>query len=344
MSKLAATVSSIVFAFALCGADNIHDIKQSGPAKNMTPEQRRAVEQLTLARSDNVMFVMPEGWRRKDKDSGVTLLYPADLPQGQWAELRLPPPEAKNGSSKDHVARGADQMKKMFNNFRELAPAETTKLPSGEATAVAVSVEDAAQNNATLIFVLCYVETGDLVQPFVIATNSPELFQKHEKTFTKISDSVEFANQTKLADGEPALTMLTVVRVIDFLEWALDVPFTQEQKLRVQEELVKVWKANNRMEIDGCVELIKVRQQLRGQEKVKQDLARVAIQEEALKQWRVGKDDIDKCLVAIYDAGHKPIAAGDPPLTRQVTDAVAELTYFMASQLDGGATSLPARK
>jgi len=159
-----------------------------------------------------------------------------------------------------------------------------------------------------------------------------------------VLDSVEFANQTKLADGEPALTLLEVVRVIDFLEWALDVPFTQEQKVRVQEELVKAWKANHRTEIDGCLALIKLRQQIREQDKAKQDLARVSIQEEALKTWRQGKDDIDKYLVAIYDAGHKPIVAGNPPLTRQVTDAVAELTYFMASQLDGGGEVVPSQE
>ena len=50
---------------------------------------------------------------------------------------------------------------------------------------------------------------------------------------------------------------------------------------------------------------------------------------------RKDSDKASKLLVEIYDAARKPIAPGEPPLTRQQSDAALELFYFMAGQLEG---------
>jgi hypothetical protein len=48
-------------------------------------------------------------------------------------------------------------------------------------------------------------------------------------------------------------------------------------------------------------------------------------------------------LLGIYDAGHVAIAAGDPPLTRQVVNAYAELYGFVLGQAQRGKAIAPDR-
>jgi hypothetical protein len=69
--------------------------------------------------------------------------------------------------------------------------------------------------------------------------------------------------------------------------------------------------------------------------KEQRELARQAAQPEAIKQWRTETDAVAKLMVQIYDAAHQPIAPGDPPLTRQSSDALLEVLFFMACQVNG---------
>jgi hypothetical protein len=52
-------------------------------------------------------------------------------------------------------------------------------------------------------------------------------------------------------------------------------------------------------------------------------------------------DPTAKWMLAIYEAGHQPIADGTPPLTRQVTDAFAELMCFMIGEVLGQEVPVP---
>src|SRR5207244_668933 len=64
------------------------------------------------------------------------------------------------------------------------------------------------------------------------------------------------------------------------------------------------------------------------------EVVRRKLQPEILKQMRADKDNPDtKWLLEVYDATHKPIAPGDPPLTRQMSDAFAELACFMIGEV-----------
>jgi hypothetical protein len=164
--------------FSVRAAEDPLNVRQNGPAKHMSESERRAFDRTpTMARADNVLFAMPDGWRRRDKDSGVSIIYPTDCPQGQWVELRFVPPEPKNGSVRDHAARGVEQIKKMFTSCRDLAPATVSRLEyGGEAIMQLVAATDSGQN--TILFALCYCAADDLVQPLIIATNSGQLYQR----------------------------------------------------------------------------------------------------------------------------------------------------------------------
>lgn len=61
--------------------------------------------------------------------------------------------------------------------------------------------------------------------------------------------------------------------------------------------------------------------------------ARSMAQPEMIKKMRADKGNPDaQTLVAAYDAAHPPIAAGNPPLTRQASDAWTELFCFVRNQ------------
>ena len=46
-------------------------------------------------------------------------------------------------------------------------------------------------------------------------------------------------------------------------------------------------------------------------------------------------------VLEIYYSAHTPIAQGNPPLTRQVADAYAEVNCFMISEVIGGEAFKP---
>jgi hypothetical protein len=151
-----------------------------------------------------------------------------------------------------------------------------------------------------------------------------------------------------LADGTPALTSETVDTVTDFVEWVLDVPFTRDQRDALRNHLVDSWERNDKTEINGVQEIIKGRLQLdKLTDPQKKELARQMIRTEILKQWRqeaTQGDKMARLMVEIFDSANKAIAAGDPPLTRQSTDATLEILHFMASKVVGAGDVAPGKE
>ena len=63
---------------------------------------------------------------------------------------------------------------------------------------------------------------------------------------------------------------------------------------------------------------------------------RVKIEPELLAQMKQQPNvPMDRWAPAVYEASHKPIANGTPPLTRQGTDAFLESLFFMVGEVSG---------
>ncbi|HEX8912004.1 MAG TPA: hypothetical protein VF796_06560, partial [Humisphaera sp.] len=152
---------------------------------------------------------------------------------------------------------------------------------------------------------------------------------------------VRLPSRTVLAEGPGGqkLTLNTVLRVGDFLEWLLETPFTAAQRDELQAYLVDAYKRADAGEIAAVQEVHKVREQLDKLTPEQRDFAREAARAEAMKEWREEArkgDRLAKRMVEIYDAGRAALATGDdgdPPLTRQAADASLEAVYFMASKV-----------
>src|SRR5205807_10517109 len=100
-------------------------------------------------------------------------------------------------------------------------------------------------------------------------------------------------------------------------------------------EIRGFWKKKDHEQIDGMDKLLEARDQLAGLSAEKRELARQAILDGAMKEWRKDPTAAARMMVEIYDCSHKPIADGTPPLTRQSVDAFAELLCFASGQVGG---------
>ena len=160
--------------------------------------------------------------------------------------------------------------------------------------------------------------------------------QPVEKPAPEAKPSRPEANPVVLAKGDPDLTQKMVDDFNHFIAWLLEAPLTQEQKGQVRDGLVAGWKRGDKGEIQGVLESLQVREQVWQMKEEERALVRKQVQPEFLKELRAkAGDESARWLLGIYDSAHKPLAAGSPPLTRQMTDAYAEVTFFMLGEAAG---------
>jgi hypothetical protein len=193
---------------------------------------------------------------------------------------------------------------------------------------------------------LVFPRAGSEVHPVFFVSNDHALYTKHSATMTAFVQGIRLSDLIVLADGRPPLTQAKVDQTIDFLEWLMEVPFTEAQRRTIVTFFVDAWRKNDRTEIDGMADVLAMRAQLAKLTAAEKEVARQAAQPETIKQWRTESDAGAKLMVEIYDAAHKPIAPGEPPLTRQGADAMLEVLLFMAAEVEGqpAVSATPAMK
>jgi hypothetical protein len=142
--------------------------------------------------------------------------------------------------------------------------------------------------------------------------------------------------ETVLAPGDPPLTREGLDRFTYFVEWLLDVPLTQQQKQLVATSFVEAWEKQDAEEIQGYVDTLDLEAQVSALPKEDRLLVREQVQPQVLELLRnQPNDEGARWLLGIYEAGHQPLAEGNPPLTRQMADAYVELMCFMLSEVIG---------
>ena len=167
-------------------------------------------------------------------------------------------------------------------------------------------------------------------------STSTAAFQEHGVAASTLVNGLRLTTAIQLEPGEPPLTRFMVDETGDFLEWLLQSPLTDGQRATVEEEMRKSWKADNRKDIDDVRELLEGREKLAEMKPGEREVVRQAVLDEAIKGWREDKESpAAQMALSIHDAANKPIAAGDPPLTRQQVDAFTEFIYFAAGQTAG---------
>jgi predicted component of type VI protein secretion system len=148
-------------------------------------------------------------------------------------------------------------------------------------------------------------------------------------------DACRLAHAQMLVAGDPPLTVYDVEETIECLQWVMDAPFTAEQREVFRSEIIDGWKKKDAETIQSVSQVFKFRAELAKLPAEKQEFVRKQCEAEVVATLRKDTDKCSKLLTEIYDAAHKPIAEGDPALTRQQADSALELFFFMAAQLEG---------
>jgi hypothetical protein len=138
------------------------------------------------------------------------------------------------------------------------------------------------------------------------------------------------ASDPVLAQGNPPLTESMVTRFTDFQAWLFEIPFTQQQRERIRAMLLQDWKKPEEIKSDMSWLTLEA-DFAKGAPDVR-EFMRLELEAKVLKDLRADKTNPDsQWLVAAYDDAHRPIAAGNPPLTESM---VSHYSYFIAWLLE----------
>ena len=144
--------------------------------------------------------------------------------------------------------------------------------------------------------------------------------------------------------GNPPLTQEMVDKGARLFEWLLDTRLTEEQHLQFQDSIARSWKTGNQNEIAGTLNVLKFHEDLGRKTEAERNAVREMLLGKFLEAMRAAPGDtLSRWVLAIYYSRHTPIANGNPPLTRQVADAYAEVNCFMIGEVLGGDTFKPGK-
>ena len=139
-----------------------------------------------------------------------------------------------------------------------------------------------------------------------------------------------------IATGTPPLTESMVSHYISFIGWLFEMPLTQPLKDRQRAMLLEDWKKPKDLESD--MKMLNWQLDIARYKNgpAERDYVRSLAQPDLIKNMRADRSNPDaQSLVAAYDAARRPIAVGNPPLTRQTSDAWTELFCFVHNQSGG---------
>jgi len=144
-----------------------------------------------------------------------------------------------------------------------------------------------------------------------------------------------------LVGGEPALTTDMVDRACDFLEWAIATPFTVEQREHAKDSLIAAWKVHDQGSIQAVTQMVALRDKLAAASAEQRAQVQPQVHDKIVGGLKNATDSWSKWLYGVYQAGHDPIAQGEPALTRQAIDAYAELIGFLYGEATSGKPITP---
>ena len=284
-----------------------------------------------LSRAGIVLFKMPSDRQRKE-EAEYTVLKPVD-PAAKTYEIRIRPAVEAKGTASDAVEAHAQKLAAT----NKIQPATAATAQKHQVTGHDMAVRGfyllSADNKPYVMYVWA-LQSGTKCAVIEFLAEDPKLLTD-VKGIGAFVDLCRLAHAQVLAAGEPPLTVYDVEETIEVLQWLMDAPFTVDQREVFRSEIIDGWKKKDAETIQGVAQVLQFRAEYAKLTPEKQDLVRKQSEPEIVAGLRKETDRCSKLLVEIYDAAHKPIAEGDPALTRQQADSALELFFFMAAQLEG---------
>jgi len=142
-----------------------------------------------------------------------------------------------------------------------------------------------------------------------------------------------------------SVSQQTLDQFVGFVVWVLDAPLTETQRQDLQDTAVQAFSGNDQASMSTITQMAGAYQQLAQVSETQRIQLRDQLQPQLLDQARAQpNDEFSRWLLDVYASAHQPIAAGTPPLTRQVADANAEVTYFLLQVVATGDASINGLK
>ena len=174
---------------------------------------------------------------------------------------------------------------------------------------------------------------GLLALPKASAQATPE--QQPASILDAVSSSPLAApGRRVLVPADPPLTESMVRRYTDLMAFLYDLPMGAAQRQKLRDFVVGYWKSGDRPQMKAVLDFLRVEEAFAGRTADERRFARYQIFPELLKEAKKQQkgDPETAWLLSLYAAAHPPLAGGDPPLTREITDACAEAICFMAGE------------
>jgi hypothetical protein len=289
----------------------------------------------TKARYGIAIYNVPSTWSRSEKDNLLTFTSP-----DKTASITLAPSKPLTGTLEQAAEEVMKQAREKPDFQEGSKPAGGPHNTSGgQFLGMTYSYADPAQPGKFKYDWVVVMAGGGRYLTFTTVFNDKTAYDTHGPNVGAWVNGITLTTLTEVERGNPPLTRYMIDEVGDFLDWLMQSPLTDAQKTTVENEIREFWKKDDRKEIDGIAEFLKGRQELAAMKPAEREVARQALLEEVLKQWRNdAQSPAARMMVAIYDDAHKPIAPGNPPLTQQNVDAFAEFICFAARQTAGTTT------
>jgi hypothetical protein len=140
------------------------------------------------------------------------------------------------------------------------------------------------------------------------------------------------AKPVVLVPGDPPLTEELIGRHRELSEWLLAAPLTESQRVEQRELLIQAWKSKSKPDIDGALEIVAMHKDLGEQEPKQRNAMQESLRDDYVKglQRAATKSNHATWILSVNDSIRSPLTKGKAQLTRQMTDAYAELLVFMA--------------
>jgi hypothetical protein len=284
----------------------------------------------TPSRAGIVLFKMPADRQRKE-EAAFTVLKPID-PNAKTYDILIRPTVEAQKTVLESIEAHAQTLAKSVQ-IKPLTEAKATRSTGGFDVGVRIFLVAPPGAPALLTYVWA-LQSGKKAAIIEFIATDPKLMAD-PVPIGNFVDACRLAHMTVVVPGEPALTHYDIEETIDCLQWLLDAPFTAEQREVFRSEIIDGWKKKDEETIQAIGQIHAFRAELAKLTPEKQDLVRKQSEGEVLENLKKDNDRCSKLLVEIYEAAHKPIAEGDPALTRQQADAALELFYFIAGDLEG---------
>jgi hypothetical protein len=139
-----------------------------------------------------------------------------------------------------------------------------------------------------------------------------------------------------LVDGQPPLTDVMLAKYYEFYEWVFDTQLTRLQQRELEDYLVDAWKGKKEKEIADALDSLRNHDDVARMTGDERDALRSQVQPQMLKELARDRSPMAKWALSVFANAHKPMISGKPALTRQATDAYAEMISFLISESVGG--------